>query len=216
MSKPIDYLEMPVSNLINCFASGEPCPGVGSAAGLTAAVAAGLIQTVAKLTCKKDIYAKFHSRACVIDQNAQCLREKLSAAVNEDARLFNDVILARKSRDTAANDDERARYANLARETLKSAVELPLEIAEICLKLSHFGVELLESGFQSAAGDSRTAVALSLAAAESSLAAVSLNLKSFEPDKWVSKQRQRSGDIWSELTTVRQSLPAPLSAEQSA
>jgi formiminotetrahydrofolate cyclodeaminase len=209
MAGSVDYLRLPLSDLVGCFASGSPCPGVGTAAGVAGAVSAGLIGTVAQIICRNETDSDFRPRAAEIAERAAAIGERLARSIAEDARIFQRVIEARRARD-AADGPEQDDLAARAVEALRPAIELPLDVAETCLELARLGKELLDHGMRTASSDARTAVSLALAGAESSLAAVALNLESFEADAWVAEKRETSARIWGKLLEIRDSLPSPL------
>lgn len=209
MSRPVDYLRLPLSDLVACFASGDPCPGVGTAAGLAGAVAAGLIGTVAQITCRNETDPGFHARATQIADRGAALGQRLARSITEDARVFQRVIEARRARD-AADGSREDELAAQAVEALRPAIELPLEVAETCLELAGLAKELLDHGMRTASSDARTAVSLALAGAESSLAAVALNLEPFDGDEWAVERHADAARAWRRLLALRESLPAPL------
>lgn len=211
MTGSVDYLKLPLSDLVACFASGDPCPGVGTAAGVAGAVAAGLIGMVAQIIGRNEKDADFHERATQIAADAAKIGERLARSITEDAEIFQRVIVARRARD-AADDSEKDDLAARAVQALRPAIELPMEVAAKCLELAGLAKELFDQGLQSASSDARTAVSLALAGAESSLAAVALNLEPFEADDWAVKSREDAARLWSELLELRDSLPAPLPA----
>lgn len=209
MTGAVDYLKLPLSDLVACFASGDACPGVGTAAGLTGAVAAGLIGTVAQIIGRNDKDREFHARASEIAETSASIGERLARSITEDARIFQRVIEARRARD-AADGSEKDDLAEQALEALRPAIQLPLEVAAKSLELAGLAKELFDHGLQSASSDARTAIAVALAGAESSLAAVALNLESFEAGDWASEKREISARMWRELIELRDSLPAPI------
>lgn len=211
MTRSVDDLQLPLSDLVACFASGRPCPGVGTAAGVAGAVAAGLIGMVAQIIGRNEKQADAHERAARIADDAGRIGERLARSITEDAEIFQRVIQARRARD-AADPSEHAHLAARAVEALRPAIELPMEVAEACLELARLAKELFDHGMQSASSDARTAIALALAGAESSLAAVALNLEPFEADAWAAQKRQDAARAWTELIGIRDSLPAPLAA----
>jgi formiminotetrahydrofolate cyclodeaminase len=203
-----DYLAMPTASLLECFAEGKATPGVGSATGLAGALAAALAETVGKLTQKKDKYHAFHARALTIQLRANALRTALGETISEDADVFHEVIAARNRRDAAETETEKYAHENVAQQFLVRAIETPLRIAEASAEIVSLGVELFHSGFKSARGDSRTAVALAAASVEASLGVVELNLKLRKHnDQWASERMGDVTRIWSMVVAERDRLP---------
>lgn len=211
MSGSADSLDSALKDLAACFASGDPCPGVGTAAGVAGAVAAGLIGMAAQLTCRNDDDSSFPARAAELANRASAIGGRLARSIAEDREIFRRVIQARRARDDA-DESERDALASRAAEALRPAIDLPLEVAEQSLELARLAKELADGGIQAAASDARAAVALALAGAEGSLVAAAVNLESVDPDGWSRGRRERCAGLWKELVSLRASLPPPLPA----
>lgn len=209
MSHSVDSLELPLADLVACFGSGDACPGVGTAAGVAGALAAGLIGMAAQITCRNEQDSGFQDRAAEIAEHARGLGERLVRSIREDAEVFQRVIEARQARD-AAEGPEKDDLAARAVEALRPAIELPLDFAEKCLELARLAKELFDGASPAAASDARAAVSMALAAAESSLAAAALNLEPFGDDAWAAAKREDAARLWKELIALRDSLPPPL------
>lgn len=198
---------MPTAKLLDDFAAGEHIPGVGSATGLAGAIAAALVETVAQLTCSKPKYAEVHPRMRQIQSRARHLRTLLTNAINDDAHAFDRVITARRARDEASTDLQETLEGKV-QEALVPATDVLLRVAEASREVSSLGVELFKSGFKSARGDSRTAVALAVASVEGSLCAVELNLRRrTADDEWKTQKRNAAKQLWSSAVDVRSKLP---------
>lgn len=182
-------------------------------------MAAALIQTVAQLTYKSDNdkYKSYRARAEEIDSRARALRELLTSAINADADLFEKVMEhQRAARKAPAGSEEQKRHIKGKLDALKPATDLPLAVAGHCLELAALALELLDKGYQLAKGDTRTAAALALAGAEGALAAVDLNLKTYQKtldDDWSREKRRKTAELWDEAQKIRSRLPALLSPE---
>lgn len=144
----MSFLDRSAGDLLDLFAAGKTIPGAGSAAALQGALAGSLIQAVAK-----------YSRAEGPLNEARERSERLRRAVDEDAAAF-------------------ARYwKSRAQEDLARAIEVPMAIARDCAGLAAMALELYETGFRNARGESLAAAWGALAAGESALYAARVNLK---------------------------------------
>ena len=144
----MSFLERPAGDLLDLFAAGKTTPGAGSAAALQGALAGSLIQAVAR-----------YSRAEGPLSEARERTERLRKAVDEDAAAF-------------------ARYwKSRAEEDLLPAIEIPMAIARDCAALAVLALELYETGFRNARGESVAAAWGALAAGESALYAARSNLR---------------------------------------
>lgn len=144
----MSFLDRAAGDLLDQFAAGKNVPGAGSAAALQGALAGSLIQAVAR-------YSKDESRL----SQAREITGRLRQAVDEDSEAF-------------------ARYwKSRSEEDLKRAIEIPLSIARDCAVLAHLALDLYETGFKNARGESFAAAWAALAAGESALYAARANAR---------------------------------------
>ena len=84
--------DLAVREFIERVASGEPVPGGGSVAALTASLAAGLAEMVARLTIGRgDAPGRDDAMAGLIGR-AAVLRARLLAAADEDSEAYERVL----------------------------------------------------------------------------------------------------------------------------
>ena len=78
------------------LASAAPAPGGGSAAALAAAFGAALVAMTCRVTAKHAGAAPEGRRLGELAEEADGLRRRLTALANDDARVYSDVIAARR------------------------------------------------------------------------------------------------------------------------
>jgi formiminotetrahydrofolate cyclodeaminase len=194
-------IELPVSTLLDKFGSGKHAPGSGSAAALMGLLSAKLVVTVGSLTLRKTEYRKDHATIeFVVKKITEEVTPLLLDLFQRDAEVFDEVIRARKARDTATDERERRRHADVALEKLKLATDIPFQIADACLKLIDYATVVFDAGFKGARGDTGAAVSAAVAGAMSALFVINLNLKSFRGSEWAREQRARCDTLHQELT----------------
>lgn len=132
-----------------------PSPGAGSAAGWTAALAAGLAEMSAGLTRT--------ASAGVLAQRAAHLRAQALELAARDRTSFAVVIEARR-----AGDDDR--------DALVTAAEVPVELAGLGAELAELAGSLAATGNPALEGDATAAVLLAEAATRAAARLVELNL----------------------------------------
>lgn len=144
----MSFLDRSAGDLLDLFAAGKTTPGAGSAAALQGALAGSLVQAVAR-----------YSRAEGALSEARERSGRLRQAVDEDAAAF-------------------ARFwKSRAQEDLLRAIEVPMAIARDCAGLAALALELYETGFRNARGESMAAAWGALAAGEAALYAARVNLR---------------------------------------
>lgn len=156
-------LRRSTEDLLDLFAAGRRAPGAASAAALSGAVAASLIQAVAFYTLKgadrREDGAPLRERAEAIREAAAARSVRLRQAVDEDVVAFEQY------------------WRDRSPESLRRATEIPLAIAEECAALVELGLELYAQGSRSARAEACAAVLGAQAAGESAAYVVRSNLR---------------------------------------
>lgn len=140
--------------LLNRLAAPMP-PGGGSAAAHTAAAGAALVSMVAYMALEKASPVQF-SRLQKIIKKTETLRSKLSAAVDQDAEVYNGYL---ELRHIAAGtpEDLDDQILHLQFETIR----IPLKVAERALKVYKLALQVSALGRKSNAADAISAAVLS-------------------------------------------------------
>jgi glutamate formiminotransferase / formiminotetrahydrofolate cyclodeaminase len=146
---------------LNSLADGTPTPGGGSVAAYAAAMAAGLVTMVARLTIGKKKYAEVESQMQAILEESETLRKELTIAVERDAQAFEAIMDAYR-----LAKDHPQRQAMIQEATLH-ATEIPLEVASQAIRVMELAVELASLGNLNAITDAASGAAMAQAAISS-------------------------------------------------
>lgn len=185
------FLDRPTRDLLDLFAAGRTTPGAGSAAALTGALAGGLIQAAARYTVRAQ--GDFAPRAAAILAEAGERSDRLRRAVDEDAAVFERFWKGHKR----GEKDEAA---------LRETIEIPLRIAGDCAALAALALELYESGFRNARGESAAAVLQAVAAGEAAAYAARLNLKAAGGAEWRPAGEEEAAGLLDRLRGLRERI----------
>jgi len=198
---------MRAAELLREFASGEAAPAAGSAAALTGALAAALVQMVATLTVEKADggserlrvrYGPYRSRAQEIATAAGDLQVELEILVQADAEGVEALVRLRKQGEPVGPA------------VLRSAVDVPLRIARAAVLVAEYGEELLAQGYRSAAGDADVAARLAFSAAEGAVAIADANLAASPgAEAGAPNADQESRVLHDRLSALRKRRPQP-------
>jgi len=149
-------------DFLDRLAAGTATPGGGAAAAYAGAMAAGLVSMVAQLTVGKKKYAGVESQMRAIADNAEPLRQALTAAVKDDSNAFDAVMDAyRLPKDTA--QQQAARQGTIEAAYIRAA-EVPLGVARGAVAVLELAAQTAEHGNVNALSDSGSAANLALAA----------------------------------------------------
>jgi formiminotetrahydrofolate cyclodeaminase len=171
-----------VRDLLAAFSSSDPTPGGGSAAALGAAVGASLLMMVASLPkthsgTDADRDALHHATAALTP-----LREKLTEAIDADAKAFERVVAAHKlPKQTAA--EQQARKAAI-QAALKAATDVPLSVMRFSSQALAQGVAVATHGNRNAASDVGTGATLLRTGAGGAFLNVETNLGGIDDDHY--------------------------------
>jgi glutamate formiminotransferase/formiminotetrahydrofolate cyclodeaminase len=147
---------------LNALADGAPTPGGGSAAAYAGAMGAALVAMVARVTLGKKKFADVQEQILSILDEAEVLRVKLTAAVDQDAAAFERVMFAfRLPKDT---EEQIATRTEAIHNATIHAADVPLETARLSMHVMELACEAAQIGNPNAVTDAGTAAALAQAA----------------------------------------------------
>jgi formiminotetrahydrofolate cyclodeaminase len=170
-----------VEELCETVGAETSAPGGGSVAAIAGALAASLVAMAARFSAEQ-----WKEAAGVVAQ-AESLRARLLPLADEDARAYQNFLLARRMsrdvepelRDTAIGD------------ALSRAADVPLAIAEAAHDVAMLAAELAERGNPNLRGDAATAALLAEAAVRATANLVEINLATREGDDRI----RRAGEL---------------------
>jgi glutamate formiminotransferase/formiminotetrahydrofolate cyclodeaminase len=166
---------------VDALASADPTPGGGSAAAKAGALAAALVAMVARLTTGKKKYAAVETEMVELTEKADVLRGWFSAAVQQDADAFEEVMAAFKM-PKESDSEQSARKAAIEAATL-AAAKLPLSVARNAVDCMDLARQAAELGNTNALSDAGTAAALAQAALQGAGLNVRINVHSLGTHK---------------------------------
>jgi len=163
------------------LAAATPTPGGGSAAAYTAAMAAGLVSMVARLTIGKKAYRDQEEVMREVLKAAEDLRAILKEDVLLDSKAFMEVMAAYQ---IPKSDPGRAQAIQDA--TLGAAL-VPLEVAGKSYQIMELALKAAQFGNKNAITDAGSGVNLAFAALNSAAFNVRINLSGLDDPKTASK-----------------------------
>jgi formiminotetrahydrofolate cyclodeaminase len=151
--------DRPFGALLDDVAAATPAPGGGSSAGLTAALAAGLVEMAAGIAGSTEPAAE-----------ARSLRERTLELAEDELSSYAPVLEAEK---LPRGDPDRAARLGAA---LRDASRAPLAIAETAAEIAALGADVADASGRAVRGDAVTATLLAAAAAAAAATLVEINL----------------------------------------
>ncbi len=179
-------------------AAGTAVPGGGSVAALNGALAAGLTEMVANLTVGKKGYEAVEEDMKAIADKASQLRNKLTAAIDQDADAYTEVMAAYKLPKTT--DEETSLRKQKIQDAIKHAALVPLEVARDALAVIDLAGSAIRKGNKNAASDGAVAAMNARTAALAAIYNVKINLSSIQDHSFVEKLAQEVEDLQDQVT----------------
>lgn len=171
------FLGQTLTAFLDQAAARQPAPGGGSAAALTVALSAGLAAMAARFSTSQ--IGDSEELAIQADQ----LRRRAAALVDEDARAYQAVLDTRRSCGAGSST---------AREAVHHAAIVPLQICELAGQTATLAARLATDGNPNLRGDAITAALLADAAARSAASLVRINITAGAPDAGLSARAARA------------------------
>jgi formiminotetrahydrofolate cyclodeaminase len=178
MLSEIKQIEKTVKDFTVDLSSKAPVPGGGGAAAVSGALGAALGSMVASLTIGKEAYKDAEDKLIYLQDSAIDLQKQLLDLVEEDARVFQELMdVYKMPKDT---DEDKANRAKAMEEALKAAADVPFSI----MKKSCQAIELMDDfaikGSKMAISDAGCGVILCKSALQSAWLNVMINTKAMK------------------------------------
>jgi len=187
-------------------AEGTAVPGGGSVAALNGSLAAGLIEMVANLTIGKKGYEGVAEEMNDITRNAKALREMLTAAIDQDALAYSEVMDAFKlPKETGPEKESRQQAIQRA---FKHAAQVPMEVAKKAVEVLDLAGRAVAGGNKNAVTDGVVAAMNARTAAMAALYNVKINLGSIEDDELVNNLTREINALEQQATSREQEILA--------
>lgn len=181
--------EKPVTTFLDELSSSAPAPGGGSVAALSGAMGAALISMVCNLTVGKKKYANVQDDVKAILEQSEALRHELVALLEADVAAYTKVSEAMKMpRDT---EEQKTARAGAMDKALKGATDVPIRVAEACVKVIDLCRPAAEKGNVNAVSDAGVAVLMAEAGLRSAALNVLINLGSLKDKEFVAEKRAK-------------------------
>jgi formiminotetrahydrofolate cyclodeaminase len=185
--------EQTIDTFLGALASSAPTPGGGSVAGLSGAMAAGLISMVCALMIGKKQFAEIEGEVRGIQDRAEGLRRDLQSLAQADIEIFGRLSAAYKlPRTTEA--DAASRQAAIQKVT-RLAAEVPLRTATAAAALIPLCTSLASRCSRLIVSDIGVAALLARATVQSAILNIEINLSGLEDTRFVRETRAQIEDL---------------------
>jgi formiminotetrahydrofolate cyclodeaminase len=179
-----------ITEYLEKTASGEPVPGGGSIAALSAAAAASLTEMVANLTIGKKGYASVETEMRDIARTASKFRDKFIGDIDNDPQAYQQVLAAFQLPKNTVTEKQRRAIA--IQDGFKNAALVPMSVAEDGFKIMDLAKKVIEKGNKNAATDGAVAAMAARTAVIAALYNVKINLTAIKDEAFVEELAQKA------------------------
>ena len=172
----MNWMEMNLKEFQDALASNNATPGGGTAAAIALGQSAALTTMVCNLTTGKEKWASGWAAADAANKVAAVVVSRSGQLAEEDSDAF-DLVVAAFKLPKGSEEETSARRLAIRAGTLKAA-QVPLETAQLGMKLLAVLEELARHGNGNAASDVGVASLLASAAVKGALFNVDINVSS--------------------------------------
>jgi methenyltetrahydrofolate cyclohydrolase len=192
--------DLSVTDYLARTASGDPVPGGGSAAALNAALAAGLIEMVARLTIGRKSFEAVDAEMRAVADRAAALRQKLTGDIDRDSEAYTQVIGAFGL--PKATPEEKTDRARAIQDAFRQAALVPLGVARDALQAMALGRQVIARGNPNAASDGAAGVLAARMAARTAVYNVKINLGSITDEGFTAELRAEADRLETEADAL--------------
>lgn len=167
------YYNSEIQVFLDELGSKNSTPGGGSAAALTGALNAAVVNFIANLTIGKEKYKDVEDEAkSILDESNQIKREMLKM-MDEDSEILSKILASYKTGNKAET-----------KIICKDAVEFSLDMTQRAVRLMELTLEISKIGNKMLASDFEVAAYIGDAAVGSAIANIKINLKSLDDEDY--------------------------------
>ena len=178
-----------VTRFSELLSSGAPAPGGGSAAALEAALGAGLVAMVCRLTADKAQFAPHREALLEVTERAEALRRQLLEAMERDTESFLQVSGAFAL--PKGTEEEKAARSKAIQAALRGCIDTPMEMMELAAETLELTESLLGRFNDSAASDLGVAALSLRSAIQGAWLNVRINISSIKDQDLAERSRER-------------------------
>lgn len=175
--------KLPVEGFVSELASDSPAPGGGSASAAVGAIGAALLEMVCNLTVGKERYRAVEEELRARSGDLERLRVSLLGLADRDSEAYASVSRALGFPKGSDAEKEIRRLA--LQSALRTATEVPLEVARACGRALDMAEGVAQKGNPNAVSDAACGARFLHAALMGALYNVEINLKSMKDASYV-------------------------------
>jgi formiminotetrahydrofolate cyclodeaminase len=180
-----ELISLPVTRLLDAFASNEPYPGGGSASALAGATGVSLLMMAATIPKTRSGHADEATELATAAVRLHSIRDELARLVDSDSEAYANVIAALRA--TRATEEEQALRHEAIGAAMRRATEVPLETMKASRQALRTAVTVAANATRAASSDIAVGIELLMAAVRGAGGSVSSNLAALKDQDYVDR-----------------------------
>ena len=185
------YIDGPMKKYVGDLAARLPAPGGGSAAGLSGALGAALLEMVCNFTVGKEKYKAVEQAMQGYLTTLKKIREEFMTLIDEDVKAYSTIRDAFKGKDKKIID-----------KALKDGYYISLKICELSKNGMQIAVDLPERSNANLITDVGCGAELLSASFNSGIYNAEINLKGIEDKEFVAKEKEVLRELKKKIETL--------------
>ena len=195
---------MTIRDFLNETASSKAVPGGGSAAALSAALAASLVEMVAGLTAGRKGFEDLDEHMKSISTSASALKEQCCLSIDKDTGAYSRVIDAYRM--PKGNEKEKKDRKLAIQGALKDAALVPMETAKLAYQIMEFAGTVAIHGNPNTVSDGLVAALLARTAVMAGIYNVKINLNSIRDAEFVDDMQNQIQQLAEQIVTKEKEI----------
>ena len=200
----MELSELTVRGFADLLGSDAPAPGGGSAAALAGSLGAALTSMVNALTIGRKKYADHQQFAQETFEKASAMKTRFLDAMEKDTAVFNEFSAAMAL--PKETPEQKAARSAAMQEALKSCIESPLHMMELCLDAMKLTDRLVGKSNANAVSDLGVAALSLTAAVRGAWLNVLINLGSFRDADAAQRYRTRAQELMDDTCALGENI----------
>lgn len=183
------YFDKSYTEILKEAKSSSPTPGGGNVSAMVGCLGNAMVQMVANLTSGKEKYAQYQSQVDALVEKSDKLMVRLEELCYADMQVFDKFMAAIKM--PKETDEQKAARSAAMEKASITATDVPMEIAEVCVKVTELAVELAAYGNKGAISDVGVGAYIAEASMHGALLSAEINLGGIKDEAYVSAAREK-------------------------
>jgi len=182
-----------ITKFIDELSRNSVAPGGGSVSALVGSLGASLSSMVASLTHEKKDFVKIKNEMEKIGFEAQSLKDRLTFLIDEDTNAFKQLIKMNRLPESTSMESKYKKES--IRKANEYAIEVPFEVAFLCLRILEIAKSLVEKGNPNSVSDAGVASEVALSGVRGAAMNVLINLQGLGNNAYCNEKEKNVRDL---------------------